>query len=87
MAVNLKSLVGRRVRAKRQGWDDPPEGLWTPNGDLLDPPAWRDEGLPEDVEGVLVSLAGLFGDTVYFVDRAPVDPKTIRPVREAGDKP
>jgi hypothetical protein len=34
--AKLKGLLGRQVRAKRAGWDDPPGGLLH-SGDLTEP--------------------------------------------------
>ena len=74
---------GMRVTAKRSGWDEPPEGLVT-QFDILDPPAWRDDGLPEDIAGVLQVIPVPASEfcpalTVYLVGGQEADPKTIRP--------
>lgn len=81
---DLSALVGTTVRAKRLGWDVPPEGKATEN-DFIDPPAWRDDELPEDVEGELEAQE-YAGDEVvgprtwYAVDGVPVDPATVESV-------
>jgi hypothetical protein len=72
-----------RVTAKRAGWDEPPGGLVT-QFDILDPPAWRDDGLSEDIVGELQVIpvpASKFcpAHTVYLVGCQEADPKTIRP--------
>jgi hypothetical protein len=79
----------KRVRAKRAGWDEPPEGLVT-KYDILDPPAWRDEGLSEDLEGVLKireyegyslsSICHIPPGKVYLVGGQEADPRTIVPL-------
>jgi hypothetical protein len=84
--AKLKSLIGKRVRAKRAGWECPPEGQLNKYGtDILDPPAWRDDGLPEEVEGVL-SMRRFKGSkfidpyTAWSVANEPVDPDTVEPL-------
>jgi capsid protein len=74
-AGHLRGLAGKRVQGKRLGWHEPPEGALTAH-DMLDPPAWRDDGLAEDLEGVLRIHAG-DGATAYLVDGQEADPLTI----------
>ncbi len=69
-----------KSRAKRLGWDQR-EGLVTEN-DILDPPAWMDEGLDEWIEGELTTIAvpasKMFAaHKVYLIEGEPVDPTTI----------
>lgn len=84
MPADVRSLEGKTVRAKRLGWDIPPEGKAT-DLDLIEPPAWRDDGLSEDVEGELAAQ-GHPGDEVvapqtwYTVGGVPVDPATVASV-------
>lgn len=83
----VRALDGRPVRAKRLGWDDPPEGRVT-DRDEFEPAAWRDEGLPAEVAGVLeVEDFAVAGETAtaYRVGGAAVDPATIRPDAKSGD--
>ena len=77
---------GMRVTAKRSGWDEPPEGLVT-KYDILDPPAWRDDGLSEDIAGVLQVISVPASEYVpalimYLVGGQEADPKTIRPAAD-----
>jgi hypothetical protein len=93
LLASLMPLNGSRVKAKRDGWDEPPEGVpiyldEDPSVllDYTDPPAWRDHGLPEDIEGELeISQTDpheLYpnGLILYHVDGQPVDPRTIKPL-------
>jgi hypothetical protein len=92
-----EQYFGRRVRAKRLGWDDPPGGRLVTREDgtvvdLLDPPAWRDDGLPENVEGVLAFWDFPGSEYVkpgrrWSVDNEPVDPKTVVPVEHTRRRP
>jgi hypothetical protein len=75
-----------RVTAKRSGWDEPPEGLVT-KYDILDPPAWRDDGLSEDIVGELQVIPVPANEyvpahTVYLVGGQEADAKTIRPATD-----
>jgi hypothetical protein len=67
-----------RVRAKRAGWDQR-DGLVLEN-DILDPPAWVDDGLDENLEGELVErwFIAPWG-TIHqcLVDGQEADPATI----------
>lgn len=72
-----------RVRAKRAGWDQR-DGLVT-DTDILDPPAWVDEGLDEWVEGELVETVhaadSMFKERrIVTVGGQLVDPATIEPL-------
>ena len=78
--------IGRRVRARQVGWEIPEDGMYT-KLDFIDPPAWRDEGEPEVIEGVLTTRKGYMGKTVYCVKgvhgEKDVDPETVKPVDAA----
>lgn len=87
MAVDLGALLGRDVRARRAGWGVP-EGGEVRQGDLLDPPAWRDDGDPEWVRGTLEEVRFPGSEyvspyTAYRVGGVPVDPATVRPAADA----
>ena len=90
-ANNLQALLGKKVTAKRAGWDIPPQGVVKGN-DILDPPPWRDDGLPEEVSGILASFrfpGSEFynGYTSWQVDGESVDPKTVKAQGYNGDPP
>jgi hypothetical protein len=77
-------LIGKRVGAKRLGWDDPPGGL-VRNGDILSWPEWRLSGEPAECEGTLSSSrlpAGKYNDAATFweIGIELVDPKTVEPL-------
>jgi hypothetical protein len=84
-ADNIKP--GTIVRAKRAGWDIPPEGKVTEH-DIIEPPSWRDgpnDEWVEDawVEGPLTILdvpasKYIRAHRAYWVGNAAVDPETIR---------
>lgn len=82
MSTDLRDLIGKRVTAKRSGWDVPDEGVVT-DTDILYPPPWRDEGQDEDVDGVLAVAETPAGPSFALVGGQPVDPATVRP---AGGK-
>jgi hypothetical protein len=68
------------ARAKRLGWDQP-NGLAT-DDDLLDPPAWMDDGLDPWVEGEL-SVQDFPADEMfrarrsYTINGQLIDPATL----------